>query len=462
MKDQNIFRDKLFSHTTPVSDDLWHKIESQLPARKKRFPFFWLSLGLGSLMAGGAIVWFSLLSPKDHRPDPAPTQEQQQEPGATAVNYGNATGTNEASLYKADASDNNSAITETNSEINSSNANSAPSLIAPTSNTASNKTKPARKTAATVGKTNPTQNKNNFTPSSTSNIDLSAETFTLRNSESIASIPTADVILLTTEDDILDLLKIHPDPSCYKFTGEKSISPLSFDVYAGPGYSPRSFQNAGGELSFYRDARLGTEHHQYAWSLGTRVNYNLHGGYALRAGLEFVQTGDIFDYTDTLATQTTTRIDSFFAADGTFLYSDTSRVIVLGTLIKKIHNRYTNIDVPFIFSYELPMGRSTIMLNAGPVLNLTTSYRGQILDPGLIPRHITPDHPNNLKAYKTSLGLSVYLGAGLLLPLNQYFSALIEPRLVYRLKPVTLESYPLKEHRHLAGLHLGLRYHFHQ
>ena len=67
---------------------------------------------------------------------------------------------------------------------------------------------------------------------------------------------------------------------------------------------------------------------------------------------------------------------------------------------------------------------------------------------------------NQLDAYKTNLGLSIYLGAGALIPFNKNFSGLIEPRFLYRIKPVSVESYPLKEHRHFAGINLGIRYHF--
>ena len=41
MKEQNPFKEKLYQHTLPVSDELWGRIEAQLPAQvdKKRFPF---------------------------------------------------------------------------------------------------------------------------------------------------------------------------------------------------------------------------------------------------------------------------------------------------------------------------------------------------------------------------------------------------------------------------------------
>ena len=100
------------------------------------------------------------------------------------------------------------------------------------------------------------------------------------------------------------------------------------------------------------------------------------------------------------------------------------------------------------------------MLNAGPVLNLTSTQRGQILDPSLEPKHITPGEPDYLDAYKTSLGVSLYLSAGLIIPISDQISGLVEPRYLYRINPVTVDSYPLKEHRHYAGLNLGIRYHF--
>jgi hypothetical protein len=151
-------------------------------------------------------------------------------------------------------------------------------------------------------------------------------------------------------------------------------------------------------------------------------------------------------------------VDSFFSADGSFLYADTNRVLIFGTLIKKIHNTYRHLDVPILLSYETKLGRSTFMLNVGPVFNLTASNEGQILDPMLVPRSITPGRPNLLSAYKTSLGLSVYFGAGFVFPITDHFAGIIEPRYLYRIKPVTITSYPLEEFRHYAGINVGMRY----
>ncbi len=478
MKDQNYFKEKLFNHTAAVPDELWQKIETQLPANKKRFPIFWFTLAVGTMLTAAMIMWYPNRNVKT-TPE-KPTIEEKTDTGATAVSFPSnqktATGNEVLTSENSTSLNNSSTSTATSAH---STASSATNTISENNSISSNRVPPSVYKSI-LDKRNKTTNKN--TPPSrlsnthggsvsgneyaavSSSLDVVNENYAaaIRSEVNIYELQPTDIALIAYEDDLISISGIRPDPSCYKFTGESTISPLSLDVFGGPGISPRSFQDAAGELAFYKEAREATEARQYAFSIGARVNYNLKQGYALRVGLLYQQNGDLFDYTDSLATQTTTRVDSFFAPDGTFLYADTSRVLILGTLIKKIHNRYTHIDVPLIFSYELPLGRSTIMLNVGPVINLTSSYKGQMLDPGLVPRHFTSGEQNAIKVYKNNLGLSLYLGAGLILPFNEHFSFLVEPRFLYRINPVTLDGYPLEEHRHYAGLNVGLRYHFHQ
>jgi hypothetical protein len=268
-----------------------------------------------------------------------------------------------------------------------------------------------------------------------------------------AEVENMDVLLA-------ELSAIRPDPSCYKFSSKGGQYFFSADFFSGPGWSPRTFSDPDGNASVYSIARKTTESSLYAWSAGARFNMHLHNGFAIRLGILYDQAGDIFDYTDTLATRSITRIDSFFNADGTFLRAETIRVLEFGTLIKRINNTYRHLDVPILLSYERPIGRTSLMINAGPVFNLTASHKGQILDPMLIPRHIAPGQTNPLSAYKTSLGLSFYLGAGIVFPLTDHFAGIVEPRYLYRIKPVTIKSYPLEERRHYAGMNIGLRYFF--
>ncbi|MDZ4749045.1 MAG: hypothetical protein SH808_11185, partial [Saprospiraceae bacterium] len=298
-----------------------------------------------------------------------------------------------------------------------------------------------------------------FTPKKATEATAKTELSLLPNLQ-MEKISVEEESTLLAEVVSSEISAVKPDPNCYKFSGPGSKYAITADLLGGPGFSPKSYEQNSSEYSIYADARKATENYQYAWSVGARINLHHRSGFKGSLGFLYTQAGDIFDYTDSLATQSTTRIDSFFSADGTFLYEETSQVLILGTLIKKIHNTYKYVDIPLLVGYEMPMGRSSIMLHAGPVINLTTTRKGQILDPMLHPRYLTEGETGAIDVYKTNLGMSIYLGVGMLFPLTDHLSWLIEPSLLYRLNPVSLDSYPLKEHRHYAGLNVGLRYHF--
>lgn len=461
MKNNNIFKEKLYNHTVPVREGLWDAIEAQLPGKKEDrvFPLFWFTL-FASTLLGGALMFGISHNKQSNITIPA---------NSNPVTVQNATVNLQANAEPSLASETNT---------------TAPSAITrpPTTQSAGSTSVPSLNnvnyTNSTIANFKTTTNKKQLSiKASNQNVAIensSLKTFDLhqatalnsttnnsnRNSSLTSFLTPAD---MQVSADVLaqrEISSLHPDPNCYKFSGNTDKYALSADIFGGPGFSPRSFEDTAGESSIYADARKATEHSQYGWSAGGRVNILFRNGFGARLGLTYTQVGDIFDYTDTLATQSTTRVDSFFASDGTFLYADTSRVLIFGTLIKKIHNTYRYLDIPLLASFELPLGRSIFMINAGPVFNLTSSHEGQILDPNLHPGSITPGDPGEIPVYKTSLGLSLYMGAGVVFPLTDHLSGLVEPSFLYRLKPVTLDSYPLKEHRHYASLNLGIRYHF--
>jgi hypothetical protein len=456
MKNKNIFKEKLYNHTVPVRKDLWDAIEARLPAKKEDriFPLFWFTL-FASTMLGGALMFG--------------TSHKNQANITLPANSNPVTIQNTTENVHADAASLTAEINTielSTSSIPSSNKISGSTLI--TANEV-NYTKNAKSKTSTNNKQSLSGSKH---PTVIENSSL--ETFDVLQATTINTKTTSRVRNQTTtsllspsnmavSSDVLaqrELTSFHPDPNCYKFSGNADKYALSADIFAGPGFSPRSFEDTAGESSIYAEARKTTEHGQYAWVAGARVNMLFRNGFGARIGLTYSQIGDIFDYTDTLATQSTTRVDSFFASDGTFLYADTSRVLIFGSLIKKIHNTYRYLDIPILASFEIPYGRSIFMINAGPVFNLTSSHEGQILDSNLHPASITPGDPDEIPVYKTNLGMSLYMGAGVVFPLTDHISGLVEPNFLYRLKPVTLDSYPLKEHRHTASLNLGIRYHF--
>ena len=468
MKNNNIFKEKLYNHTVPVREGLWDAIEAQLPGKKEDrvFPLFWFTL-FASTLLGGALMFGISHNKQSNITIPANSNpvtiqnatinfQANAEPSLVSeINTSAPSATTATSLTQSSGSTSLSSlknITHTNS--NSTNHINSKSTNSKSTTDRKHSFKGSIQNVAIENSSLKTSDLHQATVlnSNTNNNN--------RNSSLTSFLTPAD---MQVSADVLaqrEISSLHPDPNCYKFSGNTDKYALSADIFAGPGFSPRSFEDTAGESSIYADARKATEHSQYGWSAGGRVNLLFRNGFGARLGLTYTQVGDIFDYTDTLATQSTTRVDSFFASDGTFLYADTSRVLIFGTLIKKIHNTYRYLDIPLLASFELPLGRSIFMINAGPVFNLTSSHEGQILDPNLHPSSITPGDPGEIPVYKTSLGLSLYMGAGVVFPLTDHLSGLVEPSFLYRLKPVTLDSYPLKEHRHYASLNLGIRYHF--
>lgn len=487
MKKENIFKQKLYQHTMPVREGLWDAIEAQLPPKKEQriFPLFWLIL-FGTTVISGLLmlgIFNQDLSSDTHalspvassnqdalsssvntsRPSPPATEEST----ATTSEAIHSNTTPSASAYGI-STENSSSSTVGNDLINTPVKRGNKTQLKPESD--NYKIAPPAEleigikstSSSQINQSAATHNRESAGTNDVHAADLHALDPAERSSHHFVTVPflPQQELSVTTEESFLPALEtFKPDPNCYKFSGTSNKLIYSLDVFAGPGFSPKIFEQRDSETNMYADARNATEKHQYGWSTGLRLNLQHRSGFTGRIGLSFTQAGDIFDYTDSLATQSTTRIDSFFAADGTFLYTETSQVLILGTLIKKIHNTYRYLDVPLIIGYEMPIGRATFLVNAGPVFNISSSHQGQILDPSLHPRSIKEGDPGAISVYKSNIGLSLYLGAGYLFPISNHFSGLIEPTFIYRLSPVTLASYPLQEHRHYAGLNLGIRYH---
>lgn len=475
MKADNPFKSKLYTHTLPVRDELWEAIEKRLPPKEteRRFPIFWLVL-FASTIASGALMFGFINKSNIHSKEPITPPAYTLPQDETVLQEQRHSS---SPLTKEEIASATSSTQSAGQQASVENANSKLNSISSTQENSVSKSNPSHgnNSTRTTGVESSSRKQPNSKNPSKHNLNKSAEITAHSLPKNIAEQPLVAVntksayitslLPLASIEELSDTRvfplwkrKIKPDPSCYKFSGIAGNYYITADAFAGPGFSPRSFSYSDPELEPYFLARKTTENNQYAWSMGARINFHLQSGMSVSLGLMYDQAGDVFDYTDTLATKSTTQIDSFWNADGTFLYADTNRVLIFGTLIKKIHNTYRHLDVPLLIGYELPMGRSSLIINAGPVFNLTASYEGQILDPMLHPRTMSRGNSNELQAYKTSLGLSFYLGAGAIFPVSDQLSVLVEPRYLYRIKPVTIKSYPLEEHRHYAGLNLGLRY----
>ncbi len=256
------------------------------------------------------------------------------------------------------------------------------------------------------------------------------------------------------DEFVLPTFEIPTD--CYSF-GSRSMSSIYGDIYGGPVYALRPKTSSAEDVGLYITARDETEKFEYGFSAGIRLSYLINEEIALRTGAHYTQVGELFDYTDPGATdfQFITTYITNSAGDTIGTQFDT--VLVTGTLIKQIHNRYHSLDVPILLGYELPLGRLQLSLSLGPVINISSWHRGQILDPTLNPVDITSSEPGSYPAYKTNFGIGVYGGAAILYPLKDGLFLFGEPHFMHRFQPITRPEYSIQQKNTQVGLNIGLR-----
>lgn len=470
MQVNKTFKDKLYDYTLPVDEKNWKAIESRLPRQKdnRPFPFFWLFLFTGVVAGALLMTRLSASSRQSNTPDLDTANTEAVEQSISSASSSLPFSTHEQVSHDLNSTLYESA-TVTTTSLNHSSSDTKISTETVIGHIRSSSSQEVSMKSTSVPKSVTGLSSNISIEKAAPNagelelrmqqISASSASHTFAMLDMLPSLEPTGI----SSSNISPDMEVSPDDECYSYRYGNVATGVAFsiDLLAGPGFSPRSFITTGGESDIYANARNNTEFHQYAFSTGARVNLHLSNGFAARTGFIYHQTGDIFDYKDSLATQTTTRIDSFFAADGTFLYAESVTVVIPGTLVKRIHNTYRQIDIPLLVGYEMPWGKAMLMINAGPVFNLANFHRGQVLDPSLHPRHIAPGgHPaNQVKMYKSNLGLSLYFGAGGIFPLSKKVYAVVEPRFLYRLKPVTLNGFQLQERRHFAGVNFGLQFH---
>jgi len=224
------------------------------------------------------------------------------------------------------------------------------------------------------------------------------------------------------------------------------------DFYFSPDFAMREFNPREVEFNNYSSERENSESPYLSYSAGMRFSYVNNSGLALRSGVNFTQINETFKYLNT----NVTGIDTIIKIESGTNVRDTTFVEIGETVELKTHNRYRSIDVPLLVGLEMPFNKNVkLSLNAGVFVNLLFHQRGRYID--------TQGHPNwfvGQNLYKTSLGLSYYGSLGVNYYINPRMDFLIEPNLRYYSQSFTVNAYPLTQEYLKFGLLTGVRYHF--
>jgi hypothetical protein len=251
-------------------------------------------------------------------------------------------------------------------------------------------------------------------------------------------------------------------PQCPTINGPRRRE-LYLETYFSPDYNVRTLTVSNASGSYVND-RNDLEKYRTSFSAGVRLVKNLGEKTLLKGGINYTQINERLrlvsenskQLTQVITIRTVVRSpgDTLFVRD-TMYYEQT------GTRYRTTYNRYRFIDVPVIFSYEF--GNPELMhfsLNAGPVFNIVSFYRGEVLDTSYTPVAISTKTGTNVNNWRNNIGMGVFASFSIYKKINDRVHLFGEPYMRYNFNPVTQENNFMKQRYLITGMQLGIRYNF--
>ena len=269
-------------------------------------------------------------------------------------------------------------------------------------------------------------------------------------SRSSVQLVPLDVLYTTPE------IQITPDVTvtdCYSF-GKVKRGRWLIEAYTGPSYSLKSLSSRAQEnVDDYIVGRDSTESAQISWNAGLRFGYEHYSGVTAKVGIHYTLVNELFK----LETRTSgVLIDTTFDNMGNIISIDTS--FVDGVRTKQTQNRYHSVDIPLLIGYRVDNGDWDFGIEAGPLFNIVHKAKGDMIDAAGEPFSFSDtSDPSYQEVFKDRLGVSIYAGLYASKRIGTNMWAFVEPHIQYRLKSVTVDSYPIEQKQTSIGLSLGIR-----
>ncbi len=487
-----LFRDGLRDYESPLSTNLWDKLDAVREEDKKPKGIVWWKWGLSAslvILLSAAVLY---LFTSQEKASTVPSLNKEVELPTTSVPQGERL---EQTMNRVDNSEqilNNRTLTETteakikeDEPLENRVASTKKSVRQYSATTPKNSLRKAdvssdqaRSELLPTGTSTIEINKNTSSSSTTTKTSSQALETKSNNSQPIALnteaeslgkvqstqrlnfLKTRAATLLTEAPDLKDAFTAPPikipfswgPKGCYSFAGGRIKYDYYVDAFVAPEYVIRNLKARTAEDENYRQRRDDTEATLYGISGGVRLSLVTRRGLALRTGIVYNRILERFN----LEKEGDERI-VFEIPAGT---NDTIITIETGTTILRSYNRYHSIDIPLLLGYEIEVGNFNFSINSGVYFNIFARQKGKILSQSDMPEFITSNNPQRINAFEKDLGISIYGSIGLNYQIRPNLQLLIEPNLRYQLKPITLETYPLEQQYINVGLLLGVRRQF--
>lgn len=233
------------------------------------------------------------------------------------------------------------------------------------------------------------------------------------------------------------------------------IKNLFVEVYASPDIPVNKISSNNADYLRHKDS---TSQMKLSYTFGVRIGAALGEHFTVKTGFQYSDINEKFNYLNKNATRTVPVVITRTLTNSsgeTMMLLDTSNLIQAGKDYKLSYNHYKSIDIPILIGYETNGERLKAAFNTGIILNIKTSYKGEILDASLNAADI-----NSYNIYKNNTGVSLYFGLGVSTKLNDNFRLFTEPYVRYRLNSMTGTRQSFSQKINVGGLSLGLRYNF--
>ncbi len=466
-----IIRSKMQKAEAPYPSDMWQRIQQNLPEKKRKTYPVWLYLMVLLFAISGLGLWAGSQwwgSQPNKQPDTSKSLISGESP--LAVNndsHDDSIGKTSLSGSKFTTADVNPASDETNKRL--SEKMYAKSTFKTIHKSVASFKGDAVSGVNKVASSDPNSNIQN----EISKLDVwsmaadadeinGAQRLTRRGERiNTTTIPSFLRVFGTDQSDVIEeinsSMKKHSALQCPSFVRKDNVTFL--ELYFSNDYAIKSLQEKNAEGSGYRALRERTESPYLSYSAGFRIGMGWNNGVAFKTGFNYSNINEKFSYTDPNSVQIKTITTVKYIYDDQFNIIDsiktTENVEIPGTNTVTQYNKITLYDIPLLVQYTIPgKRRLSYSLVLGPLVNLSLTQSGKILDP----------YSNKLvkleeaQIYKNNIGLSFYGGLGINYQLTKNVQMSIEPNFRWMPGSLTKVTHPVDQSYFLANVAAAIRY----
>ncbi len=235
------------------------------------------------------------------------------------------------------------------------------------------------------------------------------------------------------------------------------------EVYFGNDFPIRKLVAREPAFENLAAARRESEKPLYSFSIGARLGFSIAKNFMLFTGVNYSQINEKFDYVDPESSQTKVIKTTLYIKDGMGNIKDSTftfdTIMIPGTLVYKIRNQYTTIDLPFLLGYQVwKNDKINIVLNAGVMANIMLKKEGMALLESTISAANFNRQDSN--TFNHSLGLSTMMGIQFNYNLTDHLDLYIEPNVRFQHRGLTSKDYPIRHSYSTVSFLTGARYKF--